>query len=101
MTNFIFGIFGVFLRSINWILSRIVVFIIQQLIIGVTLLLIDKGSFKAKKTWAITKGSPHNLKALMKVKSKKRADIRRKKKLHKLERKLVKRQENLEIITEI
>lgn len=98
--NFIFGIFSIFFRSISWALSRIIVYIIQQWIIVATLLLIDKGTFKAKRTWAFTKGSPANLKALMKAKSKLRADKRRKKRLLKLEKRLAKTQESLEIITE-
>ena len=98
--NFIFGIFGIFFRSISWALSRIIVYIIQQWIIVATLLLIDKGTFKAKRTWGITKGSPANLKALMKMKSQKRAAKRRKKKLYKLEKRLAKTQESLDIITE-
>jgi hypothetical protein len=98
--NFVFGIFGIFFRSISWALSRIIIAIIQQWIIVVTLLLIDKGSFRAKKAWAVSKGSPANLRALMKREAQKRAAIRREKKLYKLQKRLRKTQESLEIITE-
>ena len=100
MFNFVFGIFRIFFRCINWALSRMIVYMIQQWIIVATLLLIDKGSFKARKTWAFTKGSPSNLRALMQVKSQKRAAARRKKTLYKLEKRLAKTQESLEIIAE-
>lgn len=100
MGRFIFGIFRIFFRSISWALSRIMLTIIQQWIIVVTLLLIDKGTFRAKRTWALTKGSPANLRALMRVRSQKRTAARRKKILYKLEKRLVKTQESLEIIAE-
>ena len=98
--NFISGIFSLLLKCTSWALSRIIVYIIQQWIIVATLLLINKGTFKAKKTWAITKGSPANLKALLQVKSRNRINKRKVKKLARLEKKLEKSKESLDIITE-
>lgn len=98
--NFIGGIFAILFRSISWALSRIIVAIIQQWIIVATLLLINGGSFKAKKAWAITRGSPANLKALMRKRAIVRKNKRRVKKLERLERKLVRSKESLEIIAE-
>jgi len=97
--NFLSGIFGIFFRSLNWVASRIIVYMIQQAVILATVLLINKGTFKAKKTWAITKGTPNNLKALIQLKSQKRTADRRNKKLRKLRKRLQKQQESLEIIT--
>lgn len=98
--NFIAGIFSILLRSISWALSRIIVYIIQQWIIVATLLLINGGSYKAKKAWAIAKGSPANLRALMQQTSIKRRKIKRIKKLAKLEKKLERSKESLDIIAE-